>query len=632
MDQSYTTLNLQDEKSPLMFGESKLNIMPVTFSFHDIYYTLKSGKTLLNGVDGIINPGTVLAIMGPSGAGKTTLLDVLSNRATKGKTTGKIKINGKERKGKRQEQIFKRISGYVMQDDSLLSVLTVRESLNFAAMLKLPELSKIERHNKVNKVIEQLALTHCADSRLGSQFSRGVSGGERRRVAIGVELITSPSILFLDEPTSGLDGTSAYIVMKTIIDLAKTGVSVICTIHQPRANIYSLFDQLLLLTQGSVCYYGPANNAIDYFGELGFDCDPYTNPSDWMLDLVNKQQKDADNSVLTQEVKQAALEIDFGREYSESNLYHKVKTNVEDSYIETEETRIVNKQMENLKKWAAPLWWQMIVLIYRNSIYNIRERAVIFVRLCQALIMSFIVGTIFFRIPHYHKGDDGIQPITSACFFICTYQVLSSFAGLPRLIEERGRFNREIQSNMYSVFAYFTASFISMLPLLILFTLAFATPAYFLVGMQPHIENFAFFLMAVLMLSLVGDALCKAISALVPTFAIANVIGSLTMTFFMIFSGFFIKPSSLIYIYKWCPYISLFKYSFDAIMINEFIGLEFDCGSIPCSIKTGKDALNYLGINYHFSKWYDLLILFCIWLVFRLLQFIFLKFLNKEKR
>jgi ATP-binding cassette, subfamily G (WHITE), eye pigment precursor transporter len=169
-----------------------------------------------------------------------------------------------------------------MQDDSLIGSLTVFESLDYVARLKLPHLTKDQRRERIDKIIKQLRLWKVRDSLIGTQFRRGISGGEKRRVAIGVELVTSPSILFLDEPTSGLDGASAYTVMKNIIDLGKMGCSIICTIHQPRSNIFSLFDQLLLLSTGQVAYMGPAASAMTYFEQLGCSMSYVSNPADWM--------------------------------------------------------------------------------------------------------------------------------------------------------------------------------------------------------------------------------------------------------------------------------------------------------------------------------------------------------------
>ena len=176
-------------------------VPPVTFSFENLSYCVtseKKNKQLLYNVSGVVKPGSVLAIMGPSGAGKTTLLDILAGRATKGTITqGSIKINGSPIRTSESYQYLKRISGYVMQDDALIAALTVKETLNYVAMLKLHKLSKKEREERVNNILVQLHLWDVRDRLIGSQFERGISGGERRRVGIGIELITAPSAHFL---------------------------------------------------------------------------------------------------------------------------------------------------------------------------------------------------------------------------------------------------------------------------------------------------------------------------------------------------------------------------------------------------------------------------------------------------
>lgn len=615
------------ETSHLLANEEV--VLPLTFAFQHLRYSIrtkKESKVLLDDISGIIRPGTVLAIMGPSGAGKTTLLDTLAGRATRGHLEGQITLNGRSFGSRQGQQSFKRVTGYVMQDDSLIGSLTVFECLDYVARLKLPKLSKEDRHARVDKVIEQLGIFKIRDSLIGTQFRRGISGGERRRVAIGVELITSPSILFLDEPTSGLDGASAFTVMKTIIDLGKMGCSVICTIHQPRSNIFALFDQLLLLKAGKVAYMGPADYAMGYFENLGCSMSFASNPADWMLDLITSTSAEVGETATPES-------IDFPAEYEKSQLAEAIRDEFS-RYHPSDDEKEVMTQMGELDKYATGYLRQSAVLFLRNTISNIRNPSIIWVRLFQSILMATLVGSIFWQVP---DNTDGIQSRMSALFFTTSFLVMSSFASLPLLIEERGRYNREIQSNMYSTWAYFSAVFSSMLPFLVLFAVAYGTVVYWLVGLQPSAVKFFFFLITATVLALVGDAMVKAIGALVPTFAIAAATTSICLTFFMFFSGFFIKPSSLPWIWRWAPYISLFKYGFQAFMLNEFDDLSLSCVSSTgtaiahCTVE-GETVLEYMGINTTYSPWWDVALLALIWLVFRSFQFVFLKFLNKEKR
>lgn len=209
----------------------------IALTFADINYTV-SGKPILSNISGYVEPGQMLAIMGPSGAGKSSLLDILSKKHKRGVTSGRILINGML-PTRRQ---FKRLTGFVDQDDSLMGTLTVRETLTYAALMRLPRRMPLKSIQKrVEDVIQELGITKIADSQIGIPGQRGISGGEKRRVSIGKELVTSPSLLFLDEPTSGLDAYNAGVVMTCLKKLAHEGKrTVVVTIHQVSCLIHKL--------------------------------------------------------------------------------------------------------------------------------------------------------------------------------------------------------------------------------------------------------------------------------------------------------------------------------------------------------------------------------------------------------
>jgi ABC-type multidrug transport system ATPase subunit len=175
-----------------------------------------------------------------------------------------------------------------MQDDRMLGTLTVREHLGYVARLRLPSyLTYEQKMARVDEVLEELSISHISDSMIGTSTSRGISGGEKRRLSIATELITDPPILFLDEPTSGLDAYTAYSLVETLRKLAHDkGRTIVVSIHQPRSNIYYLFDSLMLLAYGEVIYYGLAKEALTYFSSLHHDCPPNYNPADYFIDLV----------------------------------------------------------------------------------------------------------------------------------------------------------------------------------------------------------------------------------------------------------------------------------------------------------------------------------------------------------
>ncbi|KAI9335039.1 hypothetical protein DFJ73DRAFT_852417 [Zopfochytrium polystomum] len=240
---------------------------------------------VLESVHGYVKPGQVMAIMGGSGAGKTTFLDILARKSKTGKIRGEILVNGRTMSADE----YKSIIGYVDQEDTLMGTLTVYETVMYSALLRLPRSMSYEaKKRRVQETMQELGIVHIANRRIGVAGSRGISGGEKRRVSIACELVTSPSILFLDEPTSGLDSYNAFNVIECLVSLARQYKrTVIFTIHQPRSNIYALFDQLVLLAKGKMIYSGPAQDAaIDHFSSMGYNCPLGFNLADYLVDLT----------------------------------------------------------------------------------------------------------------------------------------------------------------------------------------------------------------------------------------------------------------------------------------------------------------------------------------------------------
>ncbi|KAJ2779065.1 (ABC) transporter [Coemansia javaensis] len=245
---------------------------------------------VLGGVSGIVYPGELLAILGASGAGKSTLLDILSRREKCGKVTGKVLINDRDLMAGVTTEEFHRMSGYVDQQDLHVATATVFESVMTSALLRLPRtMSRAAKEKRVRQVLTELGLWSVRDSKIGKNGARGISGGEMRRVSIACELVTSPSIIFLDEPTSGLDAYSAYVVMDALSQMARRyGRTVICTIHQPRADIFGMFDRLIVLAAGQMCYSGPASDIAGYLESIGHPVPSGYNVADFSVDLVQR--------------------------------------------------------------------------------------------------------------------------------------------------------------------------------------------------------------------------------------------------------------------------------------------------------------------------------------------------------
>lgn len=232
-----------------------------------------------------------MAMLGPSGSGKTTLLTALAGRLT-GKLSGDITYNNQPFSG-----AVRRSTGFVSQDDVLYPHLTVVETLTYAALLRLPRsLTVEEKMEQVELIITELGLSRCRNSPVGGggALFRGISGGERKRVSIGQEMLVNPSLLLLDEPTSGLDATTAQRIVAVLRSLARGGRTVVTTIHQPSSRLYRMFDKVLVLSDGYPIYSGQAGRVMDYLESVGFvPAFNFVNPADFLIDLANGKLLDS---------------------------------------------------------------------------------------------------------------------------------------------------------------------------------------------------------------------------------------------------------------------------------------------------------------------------------------------------
>lgn len=288
----YARLPSDNEAAKLMS-----NHRPASLQFEGISYSDGNRPNILKNVFGSVQPGEVMAIMGGSGAGKTTLLDILAAKNKRGTTQGTVYVNGKPTivdgkligKGK-----YNQVLGFVDQDDCLMPTLTVYETVVTSALLRLPR--TMSEDSKIMRAVEtmtELGILNIKDQLVGSETNRGISGGEKRRVAIACELVTSPAILFLDEPTSGLDAFNAHNVVESLVQLARNyNRTVIFTIHQPRSNIVALFDKLILLARGQLIYSGLQAEVPRFFRDFGHSCPPGYNVGDYLIDLTMQAEND----------------------------------------------------------------------------------------------------------------------------------------------------------------------------------------------------------------------------------------------------------------------------------------------------------------------------------------------------
>lgn len=361
----------------------------------------KSIKNILTNVDADFPAGSVSAIIGGSGSGKTTALNVLAERMSGNifRATGDKHFNGDPRLSSIR-------SAYVMQQDILLPTLTVRETLRFAADLRLPDLRRKEdRWQIVEDVILELGLKECADTKIGTSVKRGCSGGEKRRTSIGVQLLANPSVLFLDEPTTGLDATSALQIVQTLRDLARKGRTIIVSIHQPRSEIWRLLDRVLLLSHGSPLYSGEIDSVLPYFKGHGFEIPPLVNPAEFLIDLamVDSRTEDAETSSRT---RVEALTTAWRAESHQYLLGDKEST---------QENVVPPTEMEIRQPQVVPSVRQFHVLTKRTFLCTVRDPMGLAGSMFEAIGMAVLTGWIFLNLDKSLQGTIMSSDVAHQC-------------------------------------------------------------------------------------------------------------------------------------------------------------------------------------------------------------------------
>ncbi|GBC04923.1 hypothetical protein RclHR1_05950007 [Rhizophagus clarus] len=557
---------------------------PVSLAWKNLTYEIldpktKKKKKIIQNVSGIINPGELLAIMGPSGAGKSTFLDLLAGRKDPKNVSGTVYLNG--RPGN-----VKYVSTYVMQDDALMGVLTVRENIQFAADLCFPSnISQTEKYTRVQNIIREFGLERVADNKIGTVFVRGISGGEKRRCAIASQVLTLPKIIFLDEPTTGLDSAAAYNVMNAIVSMAKRyELTVVASIHQPSPETYSLIDKLLLLGHGKTLYFGERERALTYFDGLGFACPPYNNPADHFLKLVN--------SDFMNDITQAEQHItNFSMAFSKSKYIREVNREIDDSIARGNILGEMITRRAN-SGYARSFLAQTFILLNRSFKNATRNILMFWIRVAMYMCLALLMGSTWWKVGFEQKS---IQDRFAAHFFSVAFLSFMSVAGIPGFLEERLVFQRERSNRFYSVGPYVLANTLISIPFLMIITVSFSMIAYPMIGLHENFHNAVNFLIFLFLALFVAESMVVFISAAIPIFVAALAITAFANGFYMVVEGFFVRRAAIPKFLKWGHYIDYQKYSFEAIIKNDFYGLTFKCDPDPSGLS--KCRCNFYGVN-----------------------------------
>ncbi|KAK6790637.1 hypothetical protein RDI58_009718 [Solanum bulbocastanum] len=613
---------------------AKLSILreslhPVTLKFEDVSYTIKlesnkrgycsshqqkQTRMILQNVMGIVKPGELLAMLGPSGSGKTTLLTSLAGRLH-GKFSGTITYNDQQ-----FSSSMKRKIGFVTQDDVLYPHLTVLETLTYAALLRLPsKLTNQEKIEQAELVIMELGLTRCRNSMIGGQLFRGISGGERKRVSIGQEMLVNPSLLLLDEPTSGLDSTTAQRIMSTLRSLARGGRTVVTTIHQPSSTLFRMFDKIIVLTEGCPIYYGKSSLVMEYFASIGYAPGfNFMNPADFLLDLANgithdTRHDDQHELIMKQDQSenQNATKQSLISSYRK-NIYPLFKEEINQSC----KSSIPSSSTSRDDQWTTSWWLQFKVLLGRG-LKERKHEAYSGLRIFQVMSVSFLSGLLWWHCNTNHIMDQ----VGLLFFFSIFWGFFPLFSAIFAFPQERPMLIRERSSGMYRLSSYYFARTVGDLPMELVLPTIFVTVTYWMGGLKPKFVTFILTLLIILSNVLVSQGLGLALGAILMDVKQATTLSSVLMLVFLLASGYYIQHIPIFI--NWLKYISFSHYCYKLLLGVQYSRNEvYECGVGKYCEVLEFPPIKYLGID---NLVLDVVALVVMLVVYRLLAYVALR-------
>ncbi|KAL6443730.1 hypothetical protein ACFW04_001666 [Cataglyphis niger] len=562
----------------------------IDIQFKDLSYEIQIGyfgqkKQILKDLNGLFKAGELTAIMGISGAGKSTLLNVL-NGFQQGRLTGTINYIGN--KNTQNWNTYKKDSCYIQQTDYLYDLLTVQESMIIAAYLKIGNVTQRFRQILIENILKRLNLTKTKDTKISR-----LSGGQKKKLSIALELIGNPSIMFLDEPTTGLDSMASFQCISALQTLAKNGRTIICTIHQPSAMIYEMFDHIYLMVDGQCMYAGTPANTVTYFARQGFQCPQYHNPADFMLELIM-----------------------MAKYYCQRIVTPSKMCIKEPSFDE-------NIQLSTLKPPSEII--KFMVLVCRSMMLMNRDWTTIHLKTIIHFLVAILLGLLF-----KHSGDDSSKTLSNFGFLIISIIYITYTTLIPAILKlplEIGILRKERFNNWYNLKTYYVATLVITLPLQILFVFIYSSISYVLSNQPMEWHRFFMFLLILVLTSLISESIGLGLGA---TFNPVNgtFFGAICVCAMLCLSGFLIFFNHMPVIPYYISYINFIRFSFDGTVqaIYGFHREKIRCPSHInyCHFRIPSMILEEL----HMSKpmfWIDVIILFSWFVVIRIIVYVSLK-------
>ncbi|KAL3849394.1 hypothetical protein ACJIZ3_011276 [Penstemon smallii] len=496
----------------------------------------------------------MLAMLGPSGSGKTTLLTALGGRLG-GHLAGNITYNNKPFSNTMKSNI---------------------ETLVYTALLRLPKtLTEEQKAQHAEAVINQLGLTRCKDSIIGGGLLRGVSGGERKRVSIGQEMLINPGLLFLDEPTSGLDSTTAQRIVSTLWELANGGRTIIMTIHQPSSRLFYMFHKVLLLSEGNTMYFGKGSNALDYFSSIGFAPSVAMNPAEFLLDLASGMY-----------IYETSIKHTLVCAYKE-NMSEIVKSEVSNDHDQVHDS-IDDKK---LKRWPNS-WWQQSYILFRRGLKERKHESFSRLKIAQVVFVAILCGLLWWKSNISHLQDQ----VGLLFFYNGFWAVFPMFQAIFTFPQERLILAKERSSGMYRLSSYFMASTFVDLPTELVLPTIFFIITYWMAGLSPKAGSFFSGLFVLLFSVLCTQGLGLAVGAIVMNTKSASALGSVLMLVFLLPCGFYVQHVPVFI--RWIKYISINQYSYKLLFLSQYKrGQTYMCGNNKTCLVEDYPIIKTVGLD-----------------------------------
>lgn len=584
-NQNHEYINVnKNENKPLPSAN-----LPFQLEWKDINITFQKKKTIKNileNVNGIVKSGEMLAILGSSGAGKTTLLNFLSRKiqSVSLKSTGKVTLNNEEL----NDNDFSCITSYVMQDDILEPTMTAKEILLFTAHLQMKDESVEKQEERVKSLLSLLKIEKCQNTRIGDNLNRGVSGGERKRVSIAVELLSDSPIIFLDEPTTGLDSYNAYEVISALRHLAFTmNKIIIFTIHQPASEIFELLDKLHILSLGRTVFFGDKKDLFEYYNMISLPFPENYNPFEHII------EKTALTAIESDEI--LSIYPDLNKIENKQEKYSEYIKTISSLFINKFVKEKVNNK-ENSKVEEIPLFikdhmkskdqssffYETYKLILRNLIKGLRNKKFLLLKIFQNIIIGIIVSLIYSEVLMDFTGVRDKLGLLNMFTVLTVFNAVNS--NVTVFSEERQIFLRERSNKLYSPFAYYISKVFDLIPFTIIPMNLLSIICYYSVNLNP-IAGYKFWVFIGIMNLVYFSAGLKSlfIGSLSSSIEILSVIIVMINVNLLILGGFYSPQENFVpYLFPF-KYISLFKWSYQLLLENEFNDNFYTCQNPPSS-------------------------------------------------